>query len=580
MPERSDKVKQRCLLVILLCLTLPGGVLAADRPNIVVILTDDQGIGDLSLHDNPILKTPNLDRIATTGVRFSRFYVAPVCSPTRSSLLTGRYYYRTGIVDTFQGRSMMHADEVTLADTLAAAGYRTGLFGKWHLGDCYPLRPQDHKFGEVLMHRGGGIGQPSDPPGGGSYFDPHLEHNGKPVQRKGYISDILTDAALEFMDQPAKEPFLVWLAFNAPHTPLEVPAKYLDLFKDLDLGPDKFPKLGQPWKPPADFTTARIYGMVKNIDDNVGRLLTHLEERKLRDNTIVVFLSDNGPQQERYKMGLRGLKGTVFEAGIRVPFCISWPGRLKAGRTVSTPAAHIDLLPTLLDLCGVVREKGPALDGRSLVPLLDDPDARWAPRTLFTQWHRGDTPQMGRAFAAIGPRWKLAQPMGVAEGSPLTNPPLLLFDLVEDPYEQHDRAKEHPDTVAELKKAYEAWFEDVKKSREFQPPRIVIGAPQELVTTLTRQDWRGAGPGRPGHWNVEIARGGTYRVRLWFPAVKAETQITFELGKTLVKQTVALGTKETTLTGVKLEAGPGQLQVTLEIGMDRTGPTHVELTRE
>jgi arylsulfatase A-like enzyme len=557
---------------------------AAERPNVLVILTDDQGIGDVSLNGNPILKTPNLDRIGTSGVRFSRFYVAPVCAPTRSSLLTGRYYYRTGIVDTFLGRAMMHPDELTLAESLGAAGYRTGLFGKWHLGDCYPLRPQDQGFQEVLMHRGGGIGQPSDPPGGGSYFDPFLEHNGKPVQRKGYVSDVLTDAALEYIDRPAKEPFFVWLAFNAPHTPLQVPERDLAPFKNLDLGPEKFPKVGQPWKPPADDTTARIYGMVKNIDDNVGRLLSRLEERKLRDNTIVIFLSDNGPQQERFKMGLRGLKGTVFEAGMRVPFFLSWPARLKAGRVVDTPAAHIDVLPTLLELCEVQRNQGPPLDGRSLVPLLGDADGKWGPRTLFAQWHRGDTPEMGRAFAAIGPRWKLVQPLGVQPGAMPASTPLHLFDILADPYEQTDRAKENPEVVAELKKAYEEWFTDVKKSRDFQPPRIVVGTPHELVTTLTRQDWRGPAAGWTptsiGHWNVEIAKAGTYRVRVWFAPVKAETTLTFELGTTEVKQKVAAGAKEATLDGVKLAAGPGQVKVVLETGTDRAGPTHVELTRE
>ena len=195
---------------------------AAERPNVLIVIADDQGYGDLSCHGNPVLKTPNLDAFAKASVQMTHFYVSPVCSPTRSSLLTGRYNYRTGVVDTFVGRSMMHSDEVTLAEVLRDAGYRTGQFGKWHLGDNYPLRPQDQGFDEVLMHRGGGIGQPSDPPEGTSYFDPVLFHDGRARKHKGYVTNVITDAAIDFIAKPSDRPFFAYIAFNCPHSPYQV----------------------------------------------------------------------------------------------------------------------------------------------------------------------------------------------------------------------------------------------------------------------------------------------------------------------------------------------------------------------
>ena len=218
---------------------------AADtRPNVLIIITDDQGHGDLGVHGNPVIRTPNLDRLARDGVRLTNFYVSPVCAPTRASLMTGRYNYRTGVVDTFQGRAMMHTDEVTLAERLSAAGYRTGIFGKWHLGDCAPMRPMDQGFRESLVLRGGGIGQASDPPGGEHYFDPVLQHNGKPEKRAGYCSDIFTTAAMEFISAQENRPFFAYLAFNCPHTPLEVPERIITRrYARRDaLQPARFPK--------------------------------------------------------------------------------------------------------------------------------------------------------------------------------------------------------------------------------------------------------------------------------------------------------------------------------------------------
>src|SRR5262249_3570635 len=251
----------------------------ARRPNVLLVITDDQGHGDFGVTGNPVIKTPNLDRLARGSVWLTRFHVSPVCSPTRSSLLTGRYNYRTRVVDTFLGRSMMDPEEITLAERLAAAGYRTAIFGKWHLGDNYPLRPIDQGFQEALVLKGGGIGQPSDPPGGSSYFDPVLQHNGRQVKVPGYCSDVFTDAAIAFIAASQVRTFFVYLAFNCPHAPLEVPESYLRPYQEMHLANDQFPAPGHPLPAPLDpEATARVYGMVTNIDDNIGRLLARLDE--------------------------------------------------------------------------------------------------------------------------------------------------------------------------------------------------------------------------------------------------------------------------------------------------------------
>ncbi|MCX6624292.1 MAG: arylsulfatase, partial [Acidobacteria bacterium] len=323
------------------------------RPNILFILTDDQGFGDLSIHGNKQLRTPNMDRIGAEGVQFTQFQVCPVCSPTRSGLMTGRYNYRTGVVDTYMGRSMMRPDELTLPEALRAAGYRTGIFGKWHLGDNYPMRAMDKGFEEALVIRGGGLAQPTDPPESNqSYFDPILQHNGKPERSHGYCTDVYTKAALEFIEKHRSEPFFAYVPTNAPHRPLQVDERYVAPFLQAGLDP----------------IAARTYAMVANLDENIGRLLGKLTELKLERNTIVIFMTDNGPDSNRYNAGMRGRKGDPYQGGIRVPCFVRWPAKFAGGRTVDRIAANVDLFPTLLDACNVPLPKDRKLDGRSLLP--------------------------------------------------------------------------------------------------------------------------------------------------------------------------------------------------------------------
>jgi len=553
------------------------------RPNILLIITDDQGYGDLGTHGNLKLRTPNLDRLARESLAFQSFYVSPVCSPTRASLLTGRYNYRTGVVDTYLGRSLMHPDEVTLAEILATAGYRTGIFGKWHLGDNYPMRAIDQGFQEALTLNGGGIGQPSDPPDGKSYFDPVLFANGKPQKTNGYVSDVITSAALKFIEENRSGPFFAYLPFNAPHTPLELPDKYYQTYRQMNLKPTDFPSAGHPF--PQNFdpeTTARIYGMVENIDDNVGRLLQRLDELKLSENTIVIFLTDNGPQQPRYNAGMLQRKGSTHEGGIRVPCFVRWPGKFAAGRKVDRIAAHIDVTPTLLEIAAVKKPAAVKLDGVSLLPLLKGESVRWPERTLFFQWHRGDVPELYRALAARSQEYKLVQPNGSGEGQAPAVREFKLYDMTRDPFERQDIAAAKPEVVARMKRDYEAWFKDVTSGRDYNSPsRIVLGAPQANPVRLTRQDWRGAQAGWTpqslGHWEVNVAQLGVYEITARLNEIDNPAIVRFTLGEVKMQQEAPSKAARVVFRNVRLPSGTGRLECVVEQAGVKTGVRDVEI---
>lgn len=477
------------LAVVLLCF---AGSAEDIRPNLILIVTDDQGYGDLSAHGNPHLRTPHLDQLRAEGTALDRFYVSPVCSPTRASLMTGRYNYRTGVVDTYIGRSMMHASERTLAEMLRDSGYRTGIFGKWHLGDTYPLRAMDQGFEESLVNRGGGIGQPSDPPDNG-YFNPRLQHNGEEKPFTGYCTDIITSAAIDYMRREDPRPFFVYLTPVTPHTPLQVDPAYVQPFLDMGL----------------DEKTAKVYGMIVNIDENVGRLLAALEEDGRAGNTLVVFITDNGPQQmegaRRHSAGMRGAKGEVYEGGIRVPCLLRWPGVIPAGASLTDVAAHIDLLPTLLEAAGRPLGDAANIDGRSLWSrVLGGPPL--PERFVYAQWHRGDEPEAHRNAAVISSRFKLVN------GTEL-------YDLAADPSESNDISGANPEEAARLREAYDHWFADVSASRGYAPPRIPLAPLAAPDTLLTPQDWRGSpdfGASDVSYWEVVTHEGGTFRVTLDF----------------------------------------------------------------
>ena len=488
-----------------------------------------------------------------------------MCSPTRASLLTGRYNYRTGAIDTYLGRSTMATDEVTLAEMLAAAGYRTGIFGKWHLGDNYPSRSIDQGFSESLVHRGGGIGQPADPPGN-RYFDPILSHNGVDQQTHGYCSDVFTDAAINFIADHRSEPFFAYLAFNCPHTPLEVPAEYHERYKNMSLDND----------------TARVYGMVANIDENLRRLFAKLDELGLRDDTIVVYLTDNGPQQRRYNGPWRGLKGTVYEGGIHTACLLRWPGKFSAGSKQAQLAAHIDLTPTLLEACHVDRPASVTFDGISLLPWLVGQQTEPLERTLFFQWHRGDVPERFRACAARTLRYKLVQPNGSGEQKPF-EPEWALYDLQDDPGEQHNIIDSQPRIADQLKAAYEKWFADVGSTRGFPRPRIIAGSSHENPLTLTRQDWRGAKASWAndalGDWQVEIAAQGVYDVTVRVPAADDARTIKLRIANRELEQPLAAGQDRAVFKAVRLEPGTCDVEAQVETPAGVTGAHYVDLLK-
>jgi len=504
----------------LLLSALPAcGDMADTRPNIVLIITDDQGYGDIGALGNTQLRTPNIDRLYRESVRMTQFYVSPVCAPTRASLMTGRYCYRTGVVDTYIGRAMMESSEVTIGELLRDAGYRTGIFGKWHLGDTYPLRAMDQGFQESLVHNGGGIGQPADPPHN-SYFDPVLRHNGVWIRAQGYTTDIYVDAAIDFIRENRNQPFFAYLATTAPHSPLEIDESYVAPYRRMGL----------------EENTARIYGMIENIDENVGRLMEALEEYGLVENTIFIFMTDNGPAgPPRYNAGLRGRKTSVWDGGTRVPFFVRWPARLAAGQDVDRIAAHIDILPTLLAACGVDVPEGLSIDGRNILPLLEGAAQEWPDRTLYLQIHRGNEPILYRNFAARNQRWKIVQPLQFGEGPIPENAPIYLFDMVQDPGESHNLAAEQPVILEEMKRGYENWFRDVSATRGYHPVRILLGTPHENPVVLTPQDWRDADhylPPAVGHYEVTVTEAAEYEFSLRFIPPEKPATVYLKIGDT------------------------------------------------
>lgn len=571
--------------LLLGALLLGGATLsfaAVPRPNVILILTDDQGYGDLSLHGNPVLETPHLDALARGGATMRNFHVSPVCSPTRASLMTGRYNYRTRVIDTFKGRSMMDPDEVTVAELLRGAGYATGIFGKWHLGDNYPLRATDQGFEEALTIRGGGLAQPSDPiENNRRYTDPIVFRNNRPEPARGFCTDVFFDAAIEFVARAhqAGRPFFAYLAPNAPHDPLhDVPPALYAKYRAKDLSAVLPGKGGD-----AD-ALARIYAMIGNIDENVGRLMAGLGEQGLLANTIVIFMCDNGPASLRYVGPMRGKKSEPLDGGIRSPFFVHWPVRLKAGTSSDRIAAHLDVLPTLLEATATPVPAGLKLDGRSLLPLLEGRDVPWPDRTLVFQSHRGNLPVPLHNMAVRTQRWKLVHPTGFARETPPAGVPFELYDLSVDPLERNDVARSQPELLQHLRDAYAAWFADVSSTRpdNFAPPRIVIGSDHETTTVLTRQNWRvpdTGDSGRDGAWHLRAERDADYTVELRWLKPVAPGRIELKAGDLVRAVDVRAATDRVVIEGVRLSRGDFPFSATHRAGPIHEGAYHATLVR-
>jgi arylsulfatase A-like enzyme len=475
----------------------------AQRPtNVVVILTDDQGYGDLACHGNPLARTPHLDRLHAESTRLTDFHVDPTCSPSRSALLTGRYSHRVGVWHTVIGRNFLRRGEVTMAEVFREAGYRTGHFGKWHLGANYPFRPIDRGFERWVGHGNGGIGTSSD------YWDNQklndtYYRDGAWEKFSGFSTDIFVDEAMRFIREAAAQPFFVYLATNVPHAPLNLPAAWL-----------------KPWGARTrDPQFARLYASIERIDWNVGRLLRMLAQRRQLDNTLVIFLTDNGAATgaAAFAAGMRGRKGDIYEGGHRVPCFLRWPGGgLRAGLDVARLTAHVDLLPTLIDLCGLQRPGGVAFDGASLAPLLRDPGAAWPERTLLVESQRIQYPEKWRNCAMMRGRWRLVNG-------------LELYDLRADPAQQRDVAGAHPDLVRRLRAGYEELWDSLSaRDRELERPLLGNGrqpltwfAPDERFAELSSvpvfQDDVRRAKTVEGIWAAAVETEGLYEfaVRRW-----------------------------------------------------------------
>ncbi len=487
---------------------------ASDSPNVILIITDDQGYGDLSSHGNPVLKTPHMDRFREGAVRFTDFHVAPMCSPTRGQLLTGIDAMLNGCTAVCEGRSMMRSDLPTMANFFARSGYATGHFGKWHLGDSYPHRPQDRGFQETLHHRAWGItsladhwDNQTDP-----YFDPMLSHNGVDKRYEGYCTEIFFDETMSWIDKQAdqSQPFFAYLATNTPHVPNIVEDAYSDPYEGSYEGKTK---------------PAKFYGMIANLDENLGKLEAFLEDRGLKENTILIYLTDNGTQSTDamriFNYGMRDRKTSVYEGGHRVPLLVRWPeGKLAHGGDIGELTQVQDLLPTLIDLCGLKNETEIAFDGLSLAGLLKGTATQLPDRMLMVQYQSSGSPW--DPALVMWDQWRLLKPkQGRRPQDP--NATLELYHLGRDPGQTKDVATDHPQIVNAMKQRYEEWYAEAKKL--FDLPRwITIGNEAANPMILYAQDWVGDYCDNPrglsqssafGYWNVIVDQPGEYEIELY-----------------------------------------------------------------
>ncbi|MCH2123260.1 MAG: arylsulfatase [Pirellulaceae bacterium] len=486
---------------------------ATRRPNVVVILTDDQGWGDLSLNGNRNLKTPRIDALARAGTQFDRFFVCPVCSPTRAEFLTGRYHPRSGVFSTSAGGERINLDEMTIAQTFQAAGYATGAFGKWHNGMQYPYHPNGRGFQEYYGFCSGHWG---------NYFDPMLERNGRIVRGQGFIIDDLTTEAMAFMEHNREKPFFVYIPYNTPHSPMQVPSQWWNKFKDKEL----LMHHRNPSSEKISHIRAAL-AMRENIDWNVGRIVAKLEELDLTEETIIVYFCDNGPNGSRWNGDMKGRKGSTDEGGVRSPLLIHWPGKIAAGKTIPQISAAIDLLPTLADLAEIPVASKKPLDGISLKPLLAGQAKKWPDRMIYSHWRD--------RVSLRTQRFRMDH-----EGH--------LYDMRTDPGQRQDVAAEHPTVTAELQRAKLAWSKSLLPELK-QPPRpFLIGHRTFKFTQMPARDGAASGNIQRSNrfpncsyfrnwtqledtirWNVEVAESGTYDIELYYACPAKDIGSTVEL---------------------------------------------------
>ena len=501
------------ILTVILFLGSAWTSLAAERPNVLVILTDDQGWGDLSLNGNTNLRTPNIDSLAADGASFDRFYVCPVCSPTRAEFLTGRYHARSGVYSTSAGGERMNADESTIGDTFRSAGYATGAFGKWHNGMQYPYHPNGRGFEEFYGFCSGHWGD---------YFSPPLERNGELVQGEGFIIDDLTDKAMAFMEKNKDKPFIAYVPYNTPHSPMQVPDRWWHKFKDRDLS-----RQHRDGKEGNLQHTRAALAMCENIDWNVGRLLKQLDDLKIADNTIVVYFCDNGPNGVRWNDGMKGRKGSTDEGGVRSPLLIRWPDKVPAGKRVSQVSSVMDLRPTLASLAEIPVANNKPLDGIDLKPFLTSDSDAVPDRLLVSHWRS--------RVSVRAPRYRLDD-----KGK--------LYDIVRDPGQHTDLSSALPSMTAVLKEKADVWRREVLAGYDDDQRPFVIGHPDYRYTQIPARDGIAHGKIRRSNrfpncsyftawtqvedkitWTVEVGAEGDYTVDLYYACAEKNLGSEIEL---------------------------------------------------
>ncbi|ANW96109.1 arylsulfatase [Wenyingzhuangia fucanilytica] len=473
-----------------------------NKPNVVLVMTDDQGMGDFGCTGNPYIKTPNIDKFYKESIRFTNYHVSTTCAPSRGALMSGRHTNRVNTFHTITGRSLLFEDEVLLPQVFAKNGYTNGMFGKWHLGDNYPYRPEDRGFHEVVRIGGGGITQGPD------YwwndgFDDTYWHNGKMQKYKGYCTDVFFSEALEFIEQNKDNPFFCYISTNAPHKPWNVPKKYLDIYKDVKA---------------LDENYQRFYGMITNVDDNFKLLDEKLDELGVKDNTIVIFTTDNGSAggNKIYDAGLKGGKGSVYEGGHRVPLFIRWPnGKLTGGKDIDELVAHYDLLPTFVDLFDFDFNPRKPLDGKSLKPLLFNSESKWENRTIYVDTQRKQNLIKNRTYSVMDNNWRLINGKE-------------LYDINSDRSQTKNIIEKYPEVANRLTIGYEKWWQSIMSEHPNERyGYIKVGSPKENPTRISAHDmftgkhngaWHQDGASKAvqaaGRWKIEFVEDGEYAIYL------------------------------------------------------------------
>lgn len=495
------------------------------NPNVIVILTDDQGWGDLSVNGNTNLSTPNIDKLAETGVTFNRFFVSPVCSPTRAEMLTGRYHVRGGVYSTSAGGERLDLDETTIAQVFKNAGYATAAYGKWHNGMQAPYHPNARGFDDFYGFCSGHWG---------NYFSPMLEHNGEIVKGDGFIIDDLTNHGLEFMEKNKDNPFFLYLPYNTPHSPMQVPDNWYEKFENMQL--EMLNR--EPEKEDIQFTKAAL-AMCENIDWNVGRVAEKVEELGLSENTIIIYFSDNGPNGIRWNGGMKGKKGSTDEGGVRSPLFMKWKGKFEAGKTITQITSAIDLLPTLSDLAGIDYQSQKMLDGVSLKPLLLEENPEWGDRLIVNHW--------GKRTSVRSQQYRLGH-----EGK--------LFDMINDPGQTIDISAQKPEIAAQLNNAKANWEEEVLSELPEKDTRTFsIGHPEYKFTQIPARDGTAHGNIKRSNkfpncsfftnwtstsdsisWEAEVLESGEFEVQLYYTCPVEDIGSVFELsfGKNKLRGTI------------------------------------------